>query len=160
MDTGKESNAGLLLALDNIDLLKVLADFDEGVIIADREGRIIFYNRTMGKIDDLDPQEVVGKKVTDIYELSTENSIIYRCLNSGQPIINDPLIYRARFGKTAYTLDSALPLFQRGKLVGAICFVKDYNLLQSAFDAARQALPPAVSPYDNGTRFTFGDIVG
>lgn len=160
MDTGKKSNTGLPLDLDSIDLLKVLADFDEGVIIADREGRIIFYNRTMGKIDDLDPKEVLGKKVTDIYELNTDTSIIYRCLNTDQPIINDPLIYRTHLGKTAYTLDSALPLFQRGKVVGAICFVKDYNLLENAFDAAAQALPPAANPYDNGTRFTFRDIVG
>jgi len=37
---------------------------------------------------------------------------------------------------------------------------KDYNLLQSAFDAAAQAMPPAVDVYDNGTRFVFRDIVG
>ena len=160
MDKGKESNTESSLDLDTIDLVKVLADFDEGVIIADREGRIIFYNKTMGKIDDLDPQEVLGKKVTDIYELNAETSIIYRCLNSGQPIINDPLIYRTRLGKTAYTLDSALPLFQREKMVGAICFVKDYNLFQGAFEAAAQSLPPTANPYDNGTRFTFRDIVG
>ncbi|MBW2094789.1 MAG: sigma 54-interacting transcriptional regulator [Deltaproteobacteria bacterium] len=160
MKKGSDAKAASRLDLDGIDLVKVLADFDEGVIIADRRGRIIFYNRTMGKIDGLDPQEVLGKKVTDIYELNTETSIIFRCLNSGEPIINDPLIYRTRFGKTAYTLDSALPLFQQGELVGAICFVKDYNLLQSAFDAAAQALPASVDRYDNGTRFTFGDIVG
>jgi arginine utilization regulatory protein len=160
MDTDKKAKTGLHLDPDSIDLVKVLADFDEGVIIADRRGRIIFYNRTQGKIDDLDPRDVLGKKVTDIYELNTDTSIIFRCLNSGQPIINDPLIYRTRFGKTAYTLDSALPLFQRGEMVGAICFVKDYNLLQSAFDAAAQAMPPAVDRYDNGTRFTFRDIVG
>lgn len=53
MDTGRESNTGWRLDLDSIDLVKVLADFDEGVIIADHRGRIIFCNRTMGKIDDL-----------------------------------------------------------------------------------------------------------
>ncbi len=148
------------LDLEGIDLVKVLTDFDEGVIIADRLGRIVFYNRTQGKIDDLDPRDVLGKKVTDIYELNTETSIIFRCLNSGRPIINDPLIYRTRLGKTAYTLNSALPLFQREELVGAIGFVKDYNLLQNAFDAAAQAMPKAVDRFDNGTRFVFRDIVG
>ncbi|MEJ2024136.1 MAG: PAS domain-containing protein [Deltaproteobacteria bacterium] len=127
MDGEKESSTALHLDLETIDLVKVLADFDEGVIIADREGSIIFYNRTMGKIDDLNPDEVIGKKVTDVYELNRENSIIYRCLLSGRPIVNEPLIYRTRFGKTAYTLDSALPLCQRGELAGAICFVKDYT---------------------------------
>ncbi len=160
MDGEKESSTALHLDLETIDLVKVLADFDEGVIIADREGSIIFYNRTMGKIDDLNPDEVIGKKVTDVYELNRENSIIYRCLLSGRPIVNEPLIYRTRFGKTAYTLDSALPLFQGGELAGAICFVKDYHLLQSGFDAASRVLPPLMSPYDNGTRFTFEDIIG
>lgn len=153
-------NDGSDLDLESIDFVKVFADFDEGVIIADREGRIIFYNRTMGKIDELSPQETLGKKITDIYDLNTETSILYRCLQTGRPIVNDPLVYRTRFGKTAYTLDSALPLFKRGELVGAICFVKDYNLFQNAFEAARKALTPAPSPYENGTRFTFEDIVG
>lgn len=160
MDTGKESNTNLLLDLDTIDLVKVLADFDEGVIITDRHGRVIFYNRTQGKIDNLDPRDVLGKNITDVYELNTDTSIIFRCLNSAQPIINDLLIYKTHLGKTAYTLHSALPLFQRGKMVGVICFVKDYNLLQNAFDAAAQASPPSVDRFENGTRFTFGDIVG
>ncbi len=65
--------------------MKVLADFDKGFIITDRLGRIVFYNRIQGKIADLVPPDVLGEKVTGIYELDTDTSIIFRCLNSGLP---------------------------------------------------------------------------
>lgn len=160
MQSGPDEKTALPLDLKRLDLVRVLADFDEGVIIADRKGRIVFYNRTQGKIDDLDPRAALGKKITDIYDLNTDTSIIFRCLKTGQPIINDPLIYKTHLGKTAYTINSALPLFQGEEIVGAIGFVKDYNLLQNAFDAAAQALPPAADRFNNGTQYTFGDIVG
>ena len=49
------------LRLNDIDFLSVLAVFDEGVVISDKSGRIVFYNRTQSQIDDLEPEYVIGK---------------------------------------------------------------------------------------------------
>lgn len=159
-ETHRLENEKMGIDFSSIGLLDVLSHFDEGVIIADLSGKIVFYNRVMGKIDDLDPMAVIGKKVTEIYDLSNQTSILLRCIKTARPIVNDPLIYKTRFGKTAYTVDSALPLYNAGKLIGAVCFVKDYHLMQKAFDLAAKSLQPVRTIYNNGTSFTFNDIAG
>ena len=55
--------------LNNIDFISVMDRLDEGVIIAHNEGIIRYYNETQCKIDDLDFNYVVGKKVIEISRL-------------------------------------------------------------------------------------------
>lgn len=148
------------LHLADIDFLSVLSAFDEGVIIADKSGRIVFYNQTQAQIDDLEPEYVIGKSVPEVYNLDQNSSLILRCIKSGRPIIGELFFYRTCRGKLVNTVNSAFPLMQRNQVSGAICFIKDYNLLDKKISAA-----PAFSPYEghgysNGTRFTFNDIIG
>ena len=75
------------LHLADIDFLSVLSAFDEGVIIADKSGRIVFYNQTQAQIDDLEPEYVIGKSVPEVYNLDQNSSLILRCIKSGRPII-------------------------------------------------------------------------
>jgi arginine utilization regulatory protein len=153
-----ELNQSLHLA--DIDYLSVLSAFDEGVVIADQSGRIVFYNQTQSQIDELEPDEVIGKSVPEVYHLDHSSSMILRCIESGRPILGEPFFYRTCRGKLVNTVNSAFPLKQNGRLTGAICFIKDYNLLDKKISAT-----PAYSPYEgrgygNGTRFTFADLIG
>ena len=148
------------LRLDAIDLLSVLSAFDEGVVIADKSGRIVFYNQTQSQIDDLEPDYVIGKSVPDVYHLDQNSSMILRCIKSERPILGELFFYRTCRGKLVNTVNSAFPLMQNSRVTGAICFIKDYNLLDKKIAAT-----PACSPYEghgygNGTRFTFADIIG
>jgi len=148
------------LNLADIDFLSVFSAFDEGVIIADQAGRIVFYNQTQSQIDDLEPEFVIGKSVPEVYNLDENSSLILRCLNSGQPILGELFYYRTCRGKLVNTVNSTFPLMQRNRVSGAICFIKDYNLLDKEISAS-----PAFSPYEghgygNGTRFMFTDIIG
>ncbi|CAB1075462.1 Arginine utilization regulatory protein RocR [Olavius algarvensis Delta 1 endosymbiont] len=148
------------LNLADIDYLSVLSAFDEGVIIADQSGRIVFYNEIQSQIDDLEPEFVIGKSVPEVYNLDDNSSLILRCLKSGQPILGELFYYRTCRGKLVNTVNSTFPLKQHNRVAGAICFIKDYNLLDKEISAS-----PAFSPYEghghgNGTRFTFSDIIG
>ena len=148
------------LRLADIDFLSVLSAFDEGVIIADQSGRIVFYNETQSRIDDLAPDSVIGKSVPEVYNLDHNSSMILRCIKSGRPILGELFFYRTCRGKLVNTVNSVFPLVQHGHVTGAICFIKDYNLLEKKISAT-----PAFSPYDghgygNGTRFAFADIIG
>ncbi len=146
--------------LADIDYLSVLSAFDEGVVIADKSGRIVFYNQTQSQIDDLEPDYVIGKSVPEVYNLDHNSSMILRCIKSGRPILGELFFYRTCRGKLVNTVNSVFPLMQHGRVTGAICFIKDYNLLDKKISAT-----PACSPYEghgygNGTRFTFSDIIG
>ena len=148
------------LRLADIDFFSVLTAFDEGVVIADKSGRIVFYNQTQSQIDDLEPDNVIGKSVPEVYNLDQNSSMILRCIKSGQPILSELFFYRTCRGKLVNTVNSTFPLMQHGRVSGAICFIKEYNLLDKKISAT-----PAYNPYEghgygNGTRFTFADIIG
>ncbi|CAB1065878.1 Arginine utilization regulatory protein RocR [Olavius sp. associated proteobacterium Delta 1] len=148
------------LNLVDIDFLSVLSAFDEGVVIADKSGRIVFYNQTQAQIDDLEPDYVIGKSVPEVYSLDQNSSMILRCITGGQPILGELFVYRTCRGKLVNAVNSVFPLMQHGLVTGAICFIKDYYLLDKKISAT-----PAFSPYEghgygNGTRFTFADIIG
>ena len=142
----------------DIDFIDVMNRMDEGVIITDINGIIRYYNETQAQIDDLDRQFVVGKKVTDIYELSGDTSLIMLCFKLGQPIRNKTFFYKTKFGKVANTIHSIFPLFKKGKICGTICFVKDYKILKNTTPVI--SIPDLKPKKENGTRYTFADIIG
>jgi len=148
----------MLLDLDYRDLLPVFDGLGEGVIIVDTAGTIIYYNGAMAAIDELTPADTLSKKVIEVYDLSDETSIIMQCLKSRQPIVDRPLIYRTRMGKIANTIHTVFPLFKNDRLQGAICLVREYNVLEATIAAI--SIPRPKSHLPNDTRFTFDDIVG
>jgi transcriptional regulator with PAS, ATPase and Fis domain len=117
------------------EFLPFFDGFGEGLLIVDRTGTIIYYNPTMTAIDELAPADVLGKKVLDVYDLTEEGSLIMQCLKTRVPIIDRSLLYRTRWGKIANTLHTVFPLFKRGRLAGAICLVREYNVMEETISA-------------------------
>ena len=140
------------------EFLPVFDGFSEGVIIVDGSGTIIYYNTTMAAIDELAPNEVLGMKVLDVYELSEENSMIMQCLKTAEPITDRPLLYRTRRGKVANTIHTVFPLFKRNRMEGAICLVREYNVLEETISAI--SIPRSKRLQPNDTRFDFDAIIG
>jgi arginine utilization regulatory protein len=146
--------------LAGIDLQGLLGRFDEGVIVTDPEGRIVFYNAAQSKIDDLPIDYVLGRQVTEIYNLTGENSQIMRCLDQGEPIYAHRFFYQTRRGKVADTICSAFPLRHADKLAGCICFIKVYHLDEEPISDAPRRRPDKRNTLGKGTRFQFTDIIG
>jgi arginine utilization regulatory protein len=144
--------------IGNIDFVSVLDSFDDGVIISDCHGKILYYNHAQAVIDDLDRTKVIGRKVTDIYQLSGETSLIMHCIRTRSAVRHRTFFYKTVNGKIAHTIHSVFPLLDGEQIVGAICFVRDYKLLK---EHAPQTLSPEEKPQKlNGTRYAFADIVG
>lgn len=146
------------LGLNAIDFVSILDTIDEGVIITDTKGVITYYNQTQAQIDDLDAKFVIGKRVTDIYELNGDTSLIMLCLKRGKPIRNLTFFYKTVFGKIANTICSTFPIKQGPRVTGVICMVKDYQLLRRSAPAVD--IPDHKPHKTNGTRYTFADIIG
>lgn len=144
--------------LSRIDFFSILDTMDEGVIITDTEGIIHYYNQTQAQIDELDPEFVVGKKVTDIYQLSGDTSLIMLCISLGIPVRNRTFFYKTAFGKVANTITSTFPIRKGKDVIGVICFVQDYNILKDITPI--HSLPEYKPRKVNGTRYTFADMVG
>lgn len=142
----------------NFDFIELLCDFDQGVLMTDTKGVMIFYNSVQANIDRLDPADVLGKKITDVYRYNNDSSTCMRVLKHGKPIINYALSYKSKNSNVGNTIHSVFPLYKDGKIAGTICFVKDYNILE-------RNIPAFLGPRNNevfadGTEFTFASIIG
>lgn len=140
------------------DFLELLCAFDQGVLMTDSDGIMIFYNSVQAMIDKLNPADVLGKKITDVYRYNNDSSTCMRVLRHGKPIINYALSYQSRNANVGNTIHSVFPLYRDGKIAGTICFVKDYNILE-------RNIPAFLGPKNNevfaeGTEFTFASIIG
>ncbi len=156
-DSKQNKSAGFLQDLDNSDYLSIFDDLSDGVIVTNSEGVIVYYNRAMSSIDDLDPDNTISHKLTDVYDLDDSSSIIMQCLAKQKPIIDEPIYYRTRMGKFANTIHNVMPIFNKKKLVGAICFVKDYHALTQTI--ASMPLPGKDQQFDSAS-ITFERIIG
>jgi len=144
-----------------VNYLDIFRVFDEGVIITDAEGRVMFYNATQARIDGTRPAEVLGLRTTEVYDLTDDTSLIMQCLRTEQPIVNRHLVYRTRSGRIANSLCTVFPLFTGRGLVGAACFVRDYNLVENTITSiCAHATPEGRPPLGGGTRFSFEHLIG
>ncbi len=143
--------------LDTSNYLSIFDDFSDGVLATDAEGVIVYYNRAISQIDELSPESAISNKITEVYDLDDATSIVMQCINRQEPIIDEPIYYRTRMGKFANTIHSVMPIFKKNKLVGTICFIRDYHALINTIDA--MPLPTKGERFDS-TFITFERIIG
>lgn len=141
-----------------INIWEAFCYMDYGVLMTDERGIMIFYNDAQARIDKLDPADVIGKKITDVYKYNNDSSTCMRVLKHGHPIINYALSYQSKKCNVGNTIHSVFPLFKNGKVIATICFVKDYNILERNIPSF--LLPQNNETFAEGTRFTFASIIG
>jgi arginine utilization regulatory protein len=155
---GSSKAASGLLNMNQINFLSVLDQLDDGVMIADINGIIQFYNQSQARIDGISPEKAMGLKVTEIYELSNRTSMIMQCARHQQAIKNRIFFYKTVSGKVANTITSVYPLFDHKTITGVICFVKDYEQLRRSMPVPSAS--ECRSTLGNGTQYTFDDLIG
>lgn len=148
-------------ALKNLgyeEFLPVFDGFSEGVIITDHEGTIVYYNAAMAAIDDLSTEDALNKTVLEVYDLDEDTSLVMQCIKQRRPLVDRALVYRTRMGRFSNSIHTVFPLYKHQRLVGTICLVREYNVLEETIASISIPRPKAVRP--NDTRYTFESIIG
>jgi arginine utilization regulatory protein len=148
-------------ALKNLayeEFLPVFDGFSEGVIITDHEGTIVYYNTAMGAIDDLTAEDVLNKTILEVYDLDESTSLVMQCIRQRRALVDRALVYRTRMGRFSNSIHTVFPLYKGHRLVGTICLVREYNVLEETIASISIPRPKAVQP--NDTRYTFDSIIG
>ncbi|HEY3363581.1 MAG TPA: sigma 54-interacting transcriptional regulator [Symbiobacteriaceae bacterium] len=148
-------------------LQALLANVDEGIHVVDRRGQTIRYNRQAGLNDGLEPGEVIGRHILEVFpSLNEHTSTLLKVLETGQPIANQQQTFTNYKGLRVTTINSTWPIFDRGELVGAIEVSKDVTrvreLSEQVVDLQAELLRKrkgrAVAA--GGARYTLDDLVG
>ncbi len=146
-------------------IMNIFNALDEGVIIVDKECRIVFYNRTLSRLEGLDPSDVMGKSVFDIFpSLTPRESTIYRVIQTGRPIKDRYQQYFNYKGKLIKNVNTTFPIVDDTGLIGAIEISRDMslvlNLTETVADLQKRTSIKAKSKKGVGLRYTFSDIIG
>lgn len=144
--------------LDHKKILEcLLENLDEGIQIVDSTGKTIYYNQVMGKVEGINPNEVLGKRVNEyLSDVKEDTSTLMRVLKSGKKIVDLIQQYSNEYKKKVTTINTTVPVTCDGKNVAAIEISKDMTRLKELTEYIYKL-------QGNDTkvkkRFTFKDII-
>lgn len=118
--------------INKIVLQNILHNINIGIHVIDKEGKTIFYNDTMARLEGIDRDEIMEKNISDIFpNLNKDTSTLLSVLRSGNPILEKKQTYLNYKGEKIITINTTIPLYDNGIIVGALEIAKDITYLSS-----------------------------
>ncbi|MBU3159664.1 sigma 54-interacting transcriptional regulator [Clostridium frigoris] len=136
----------------------LLENLEEGIQVIDCEGKTIYYNKAMGKVEGVDPRDVIGKKVNEYLEdVKDDESTLMNVLKSGQKIVDLIQHYGNGYKKKVTTINTTIPVTLENKVIAVIEIAKDMTQLKELTEniCKLQNLDKKLN-----THYTFSDIYG
>ncbi|SDX72824.1 sigma-54 interaction domain-containing protein [Tepidimicrobium xylanilyticum] len=150
-------------------LEKIIDNLDDGVLLTDKNGKIIIYNRAMEELEKRKASDMVGKFIWEAYEYFDKNKSEHmRVLKSGSPITKRYKAHAYNEDGPVYKLYSTFPIEIDGEIIGVYSISKNETRLQFLLSEItemkneffRQRILKSDDINPNGTKFTFSDIIG
>lgn len=152
-----------------IYLEKIIENLDDGVLLTDKDGKILIYNHAMEELEKRKASDMIGKYIWEAYGYYDKSKSEHmRVLESGIPIVKRYKAHAYNDGKPIYKLYSTFPIEIDGEIIGVYSISKNETRLQfllSEITEMKKELFEKVASKDsninsNGTQFTFSDIIG
>lgn len=146
----------------------VLTQLNLGLQIFDSQSRLVFLNDTCQRIESLIRENVLGKRLQEVYTVDEDYSTILSTLRDRQPVKGRCDFFSNRFGDEVIAINSGFPLYLDGHFYGAYGLVMDLENLSvysHQLDALNLFLRGAsernIPRYDIINRvYVFSDIIG
>ncbi|MBI5518581.1 MAG: sigma 54-interacting transcriptional regulator [Desulfovibrio sp.] len=155
--------------MNYIEQFKMLFDnAGIGIIIADVDGIIVYYNSAQARIDRLEADTVTGRYMCNVYKFTRNTSPAMQVLRTERPIENNVYYYSTRSGNLVYASCDIYPLHtKKKKLIGVVCYSISYTDLanhirnvQDIINDRRSALSPAAKADNTASHYSFASIIG
>lgn len=145
----------------------ILNRIDIGVHLINQDGMTLFYNEKMADIDGLKREQVIGNKLFHLYpSLTEETSTLVQVLQTGKETGEKVQTYVNLQGKRITTINRTFPLYESGKLIGALEVAKDItsivHLHDQILDLRNQIHQSHIKDKKpaGSARYHFNDIIG
>lgn len=146
----------------------ILDNIEEAIHIVDSSGKIVYYNRLAAELDNINPEDALGRHILEIYpSLTEETSTILKTIKSGKPILNYQQAFKNYKGGLIITINSTIPIISRKRVIGALEVSRDITVVkelsEKIVDLQAELLKDvkAEKSYDgNKAFFNFADIIG
>lgn len=168
-----------MILLNNVDfdianvLLKtehayeILDLIDIGVMLVDKDLKIVYYNTAMADIDDMDRYKVTDKEFSEVFPKSTyKQSTVLQALKEGKTSRNILQTYFTLHGKRITVLCSTYPIIEKGEIVGALEISNNISQVREMSEQIISLQDELIKAKGNNhivsskRYYTFDDIVG
>lgn len=147
-------------------LEKIIDSLDEGVMMSNGEGEITLYNDAQEKMEGLNSQDIIGKKLWSVYNYNPQYSEHKHTFKTGKPIFSRYRAHSTINGVPKYVNYSTFPIQKDGETISVFSIstneTKLKDRLHQTIELKRQSKQTSQEKVNskNGTIFTFNDIKG
>jgi len=147
-------------------LQKILHNIGEGIHVIDDKGISIVYNNAMSEIEGLDPKQVIGKHLLEIFpSLNEDTSTLLRALKTGEVIKEYKQSYLNFKGKQISTINTTFPIFnEENKIYGAMEIAKNItnvsHLSEQIMNLQQRLNKSKKDKLKTKKHYTFDNIIG
>jgi len=116
----------MLNSLFKENIEDILDHIEEGIHIVDSSGKIVYYNKFAAELDNVNPEEALGRHILEIYpSLTKDTSTILKVLKTGKPILNHQQSFKNYKGVEITTINSTIPIISGKRVIGALEVSRD-----------------------------------
>jgi arginine utilization regulatory protein len=146
-------------------LTSIIEVIDEGVQVVSRDGRTLFYNSAMARIEDTARDEVLGKKFSEAFsQIPVTESTLHRALMENKATQNSQQTYLNKYGKAITTVNTTLPIEVDGRVIAAVEIAKDIthfkNMSDTLLELQEESIKPSKLEHPRIRHYNFSDIIG
>ncbi|MBZ2173688.1 sigma 54-interacting transcriptional regulator [Schnuerera sp. xch1] len=154
--------------LNEVILQNILHYTDIGIHVINKDKKTIVYNEAMARLEGLDIEHVLNRDLLEVFpSLNEDTSTLIKVLMTKQQIIDETQSYINSKGKKIISINSTIPLFLNGEVVGALEIAKDITNLKNLSDKLVD-LQKNIKILNNNdkisnnriNKYTFKDIIG
>lgn len=146
-------------------LTAIIEVIDEGVQVVGSDGRTLFYNSAMAKMEDTAQDEVLGKKFSEAFsQIPVTESTLHRALMENKSTQKSQQTYLNKYGKEITTVNTTLPIEVDGRVIAAVEIAKDIthfkNMSDTLLELQEESIKPAKLEHPRIRHYNFADIIG
>lgn len=144
------------------ELLEILIMYvDEGIHVIDKDGKTVVYNRAMEGLEGLESNEVMNKKLLEVFPSLDENtSTLCRTMSSGEYIFERYQSYINKKGYNITAVNTTIPITRDNVILGAVEISKDFTKVKELYDRIINLTHNGEVKTKDNSKISFENIIG
>jgi arginine utilization regulatory protein len=145
---------------------KVVNSINERIVASDCKGNVLLFNKASENFENIQKEKIIGKNITELYDLTKDSSLLLTVINSGQPLLNVHQLSTNNFGKRIDDMVDTWPIYDTNELFGAVSIMTDYSKITELSEQVIDLQTKLININDNkedksplSAKYSFNDII-
>lgn len=149
------------------NIFEILNYIEEAIQIIDEKGKILYFNKSAQKLDELDRDNIIGRHIFEVYpSLNHDTSTLIQVMQTGSPIYEREQTFINYKGDKITTINTSIPIKEKGRIKGAIEISRNITYVRKMTEKITDLQTKLYSESDNPkknnerAKYTFIDLIG